>query len=75
MFLNQNEPGENGWGTIHRVNSPVHRSYLVAIGKISFLEGNRLRVNESDIPVGQSFREGLLRRMEERGKKGNRESE
>ncbi len=42
----------------------VHRSYLVAIGKISFLEGNRLRVKDSDIPVGQSYRDRLLKRME-----------
>ncbi len=42
----------------------VHRSYLVALGKISFLEGNRLRVKESDIPVGQSYRDRLMKRME-----------
>jgi DNA-binding LytR/AlgR family response regulator len=44
----------------------VHRSYLIAIEKISFLEGNRLRIMESDIPVGQSYRDKLMKRMEER---------
>ncbi|KKK64041.1 hypothetical protein LCGC14_2988210, partial [marine sediment metagenome] len=44
----------------------VHRSYLIAIEKISFLEGNRLRIIESDIPVGQSYRNKLMKRMEER---------
>ena len=41
----------------------VHRSYIVALGKISFLEGNRLRVNDTDIPVGKSYREKLIMRM------------
>jgi DNA-binding LytR/AlgR family response regulator len=45
----------------------VHRSYIVALEKIRFLEGNRLRVKESDIPVGQSYREKLIHRMQERG--------
>jgi DNA-binding LytR/AlgR family response regulator len=43
----------------------VHRSYIVALGKISFLEGNRLRVKDSDIPVGQSFRDRLINSMGE----------
>jgi len=47
----------------------VHRSYMVSIGKISFLEGNRLRVKEKDIPVGQSYREDLMKRMENRSQK------
>jgi DNA-binding LytR/AlgR family response regulator len=45
----------------------VHRSYLVALEKISFLEGNLLRVGDRDIPVGQSYRDNLLKRLE----KGN----
>lgn len=42
----------------------VHRSYLIALEKISFLEGNRLRVKDDDIPVGQSYRERLMERLE-----------
>ena len=42
----------------------IHRSYLIAIEKISFLEGNRLRIMEDDIPVGQSYRDKLMKRME-----------
>jgi two-component system LytT family response regulator len=45
----------------------VHRSYLVALEKISFLEGNLLRVGDRDIPMGQSYRDNLLKRLE----KGN----
>lgn len=44
----------------------VHRSYLISLDKIRFLEGNRLRVKDNDIPVGKSYREELLKRMEER---------
>lgn len=39
----------------------VHRSYLIALDRISFLEGNRLRVKDVDIPVGQSYREKLMK--------------
>lgn len=42
----------------------VHRSFIIALDRISYMEGNRLRVSESDIPVGQSYREGLTKRME-----------
>jgi DNA-binding LytR/AlgR family response regulator len=42
----------------------VHRSYIVALEKISFLEGNRLRVGDRDIPVGKSYRDELLGRLE-----------
>jgi two-component system LytT family response regulator len=41
----------------------VHRSFLVALGRISFLEGNMLRVGDRDVPVGQSYRERLMNRM------------
>jgi DNA-binding LytR/AlgR family response regulator len=41
----------------------VHRSFIVSIGKISFLEGNQLRIGDQDIPVGQSHRENLMKRM------------
>jgi DNA-binding LytR/AlgR family response regulator len=41
----------------------VHRSFLVALGRISFLEGNMLRVGDRDIPVGPSYREGLKKRI------------
>ena len=42
----------------------VHRSYIIALDRITFLEGNRLRLAESDIPVGQSYRKDLLNRMD-----------
>lgn len=41
----------------------VHRSYIVALDKISFIEGNQVRIEEENIPIGQSYREKLLERM------------
>lgn len=41
----------------------VHRSYLVALDKIQFLEGNLLFVGDAKIPVGQSYREALLAKL------------
>ena len=42
----------------------IHRSYLIALDRINFLEGNRLRIRKIDIPVGQSYRDTLMKRME-----------
>ncbi len=43
----------------------VHRSYLVAINKIEFLEGNFIHMGNVNIPVGQAYREDLLRAFEQ----------
>jgi two-component system LytT family response regulator len=41
----------------------VHKSYAVAINKISFLEGNYIRAGEKDIPIGATYREEVLSRL------------
>jgi DNA-binding LytR/AlgR family response regulator len=38
----------------------VHKSYIVAINKIDFLDGNTLQVGKEKIPVGPSYKEQLL---------------
>ena len=48
----------------------VHRSYIIALDRIRFLEGNRLRVGEHDIPLGQSYREHLLQYLQGKSNKG-----
>jgi DNA-binding LytR/AlgR family response regulator len=48
----------------------VHRSYVIALEKIRFLEGNRLRIGELDIPVGQSYRDPLLKYLQQRSQQG-----
>ena len=44
----------------------IHRSHIAAIDRIQFIEGNRVRVGEADIPVGESYRDELHRRLRER---------
>jgi DNA-binding LytR/AlgR family response regulator len=41
----------------------VHKSYLVNTERIRYMEGNRLRIGESDIPVSPAFREELMKRL------------
>jgi DNA-binding LytR/AlgR family response regulator len=48
----------------------VHRSYIIALDKIRFLEGNRLRIGEQDIPLGLSYREHLLLYLQKKGTNG-----
>lgn len=42
----------------------IHRSYLISLPKVRYLEGNFVVVGEEKIPVGRSYREGLLTRLE-----------
>lgn len=34
----------------------VHKSFLVSIGKIKFIEGNRIVINDHKIPIGQTYK-------------------
>lgn len=43
----------------------VHRSFIVPVNRIRFLDGNQLNVDGKMIPVGQVFREGLLEFLKE----------
>lgn len=44
----------------------VHRSFLVAVPAIRYLEGNFLRIGEENIPIGQTYREQVLERLQKR---------
>tara|TARA_R110000823_G_scaffold309693_1_gene434131 strand:+ start:419 stop:1117 length:699 start_codon:yes stop_codon:yes gene_type:complete len=37
----------------------VHKSFLVAIDKIKFIEGNRILINEHKIPIGQTYKSNV----------------
>ena len=37
----------------------IHRSYIVAVKKINVIEGNRLKVNEVTIPIGNVYKHNL----------------
>jgi two-component system, LytTR family, response regulator len=41
----------------------VHKSYVVAINKIDSLEKGRIRINDSLIPIGDTFREIVWKRL------------
>ncbi len=37
----------------------VHKSFIVAIDKIKFIEGNRVLINEHKIPIGQTYKSNV----------------
>lgn len=42
----------------------VHKSYMVAIPKISHIEGNRIKVSQHEIPIGQVYKMNVNRLFE-----------
>jgi DNA-binding LytR/AlgR family response regulator len=44
----------------------THRSYIVALDKITFIEGNQLKITEAMIPVSPDKKEELLKIIQER---------
>ena len=41
----------------------VHRSYLIALKRIRFMEGNFIKIGDTDIPIGQTYKEALNKRL------------
>ncbi|TDO23899.1 LytR/AlgR family response regulator transcription factor [Pedobacter duraquae] len=41
----------------------VHRSYLIALKRIHFMEGNFIKIGDTDIPIGQTYKEALNKRL------------
>lgn len=41
----------------------VHRSFIVALDRIRFMEGNHLHLDDLRIPIGLSYRDPLLRQL------------
>lgn len=41
----------------------VHKSYIVPLQKIKFMEGNMLVINEKKIPIGKSYKEVVLKKV------------
>ncbi|MEM6800943.1 MAG: LytTR family DNA-binding domain-containing protein [Bacteroidota bacterium] len=41
----------------------VHKSYLVAMDKIDFVEKNRIRIREELIPIGATYQEAFWKRL------------
>lgn len=38
----------------------VHRSYVVSLSKIKFLEGNQIQIRDALIPIGKSYKDDFL---------------
>jgi DNA-binding LytR/AlgR family response regulator len=41
----------------------IHRSYIVAVAAISFIEGNMVQVGTEKLPVSPSYKEHLLKKL------------
>lgn len=41
----------------------VHKSFIVAISKIDAIEHRRIHIRDADIPIGDMYREKVLKRM------------
>ncbi len=41
----------------------IHRSYIISLNAISFLEGNQVKINETLLPISNSNRAGLLAKL------------
>jgi DNA-binding LytR/AlgR family response regulator len=39
--------------------SRVHKSYIVNISKIDYIEGNYIKIRNDEVPIGQSFRQNI----------------
>ncbi len=37
----------------------VHKSYIIALEQLEYLEGNQAKIGETKIPIGQSYREKI----------------
>ena len=43
--------------------SLVHKSFIVAMNKIESIERNRIRIGDQHIPVGLSYRERFMKKL------------
>jgi len=41
----------------------IHRSYVINLRKIAFVEGNQVRIGDSSLPVSPAYKERLLERF------------
>jgi two-component system, LytTR family, response regulator len=41
----------------------IHKSYVIAVNKVEYLEGNRVKVGDHKLPVSVNFRENLNKKL------------
>ncbi|WP_266205513.1 LytR/AlgR family response regulator transcription factor [Pontibacter kalidii] len=44
----------------------VHRSYIISIDKVNMVDGNMIYINDTAIPIGETYRESFLKRIREK---------
>lgn len=43
----------------------IHKSYLVSVHAIRFIEGNQVKIGDKFLPVGQTYRDDLIARLKQ----------
>lgn len=41
----------------------VHRSYIIALNKITAVQGNTVEIGKQEIPIGSTYKEELMKRL------------
>ena len=41
----------------------VHKSFIVALNRVSAVEGNMLKIGEAKIPISRNFKEAVVERI------------
>lgn len=41
----------------------IHKSYIINLNKVDFLEGNQVSINQKKLPIGQAYRESIKRKF------------
>lgn len=41
----------------------IHRSYIISLKRISFMEGNFVKIGGNDVPIGQTYKEALMKKL------------
>lgn len=41
----------------------IHRSWIISLDKIDFIEGNRVCINKKDFPIGKAYRDDFSRKL------------
>ncbi len=41
----------------------IHKSYLISVMAFKYIEGNQVKIGDQMLPIGQTYRESLLRKL------------
>lgn len=41
----------------------VHRSFIINKSQISYIEGNRIFVEKNEIPIGNNYRDAMMKKL------------